>query len=107
MYAYKKGTFNASTETQGQGTDGIQFKNAIASASVKESLSGQVYTLAYLPEGEYELVFAGYSKNAQSGRVGFDALLKSETSVNGSVSSIVTVKANATLSISTSIKGLI
>jgi hypothetical protein len=107
VYAYKKGTFHAATETQGQGTDGIQFKNAISSSLVKESLSGQVYTLAYLPEGEYELVFAGYSKNPESGRVGFDALLKSETSVNGTVSSIVKVQANATISISTSIKGLI
>lgn len=107
VYAYKKGTFNASTETQGQGTDGIQFKNAVASAVVKESLSGNVYTLAYLPEGEYELVFAGYSKNAESGRVGFDALLKSETSINGSVSNIVKIQANATITISTSIKGLI
>lgn len=107
VYAYKKGTFNAATETQGQGTDGIQFKNAVASALVKESLSGRVYTLAYLPEGEYELVFAGYSKNAESGRVSFDALLKSETTVNGSVSSIIKVQANATISISTSIKGLI
>lgn len=107
VYAYKKGTFNGSAETQGQGTDGIQFKNAIASAVVKESLSGNVYTLAYLPEGEYELVFAGYSKNAESGKVGFDALLKSETSVNGSVSNVIKVQANATITISTSIKGLI
>jgi len=107
VYAYKKGTFNASTETQAQGTDAIQFKNAVASAVVKESLSGKVYTLAYLPEGEYELVFAGYSKNTESGRVGFDALLKSETSVNGSVSSIIRVQANATITLSTSIKGLI
>ncbi|HEY0653441.1 MAG TPA: DUF4382 domain-containing protein [Chryseosolibacter sp.] len=107
VYAYKKGTFNAATETQAQGTDAIQFKNAVASASVKESLSGKVYTLAYLPEGEYELVFAGYSKNPESGRVGFEALLKSETSVNGSVASVIRVQANATISISTSIKGLI
>lgn len=107
VYAYKKGTFNAATETQAQGTDGIQFKNAVASALVKESLTGRVYTLAYLPEGEYELVFAGYSKNQESGRVSFDALLKSETSVNGSVTSLVKVQANATIAISTSIKGLI
>jgi hypothetical protein len=107
VYAYKKGTFNAATETQAQGTDGIQFKNAVGSALIKESLSGQVYTLAYLPEGEYELVFAGYSKNSDSGRVAFEALLKSETNVNGSVSSIIKVQANATISISTSIKGLI
>jgi hypothetical protein len=107
VYAYKKGTFNAATETQAQGTDGIQFKNAVASALVKESITGQVYTLAYLPAGEYELVFAGYSKNPTSGRVNFEAVLKSETSVNGSVAGVIKVEANATVSISTSIKGLI
>jgi hypothetical protein len=107
VYAYKKGTFNASTETQAQGTDGIYFKNAVASAAVKESLTGKVYTVAFLPEGEYELHFAAYSKNTSTGRVSFDAMLQSETSVNGSVANIIVVKANASINISTSVKGVI
>jgi hypothetical protein len=107
VYAYKKGTFNASTETQPQGTDGIQFKNAVASAEVKSGLSGSFYTLAYLPEDEYELHFAAYSKNTTTGRMSFDAMLQSETSVNGSIADAIHVEAKATINISTSIKGVI
>ncbi len=107
VFAYKKGTFNASTETQAQGSDGIQFKNAVTSAEVKESLSGNVFTLSYLPEGDYELVFAAYSKNATSGRMSFEALLKSETNVDGAISNVFNVKANASINIAASIKGVI
>lgn len=107
VYAYKKGTFNASSETQAQGTDGIYFKNAVASTEVKESLTGKVYTLAFLQEGDYELHFAAYSKNASTGRVSFDAMLQSETSVDGSVANFFKVKAASTINISTSIKGII
>lgn len=107
VYAYKKGTFNASTETQPQGTDGIQFKNAISSGEVKSGVSGSYFTLAYLPEGEYELHFAAYSKNASTGRMSFDAMLQAETSVEGDVANVVRVKANATALISSSIKGII
>jgi hypothetical protein len=107
VYAYKKGPFNASTETQAQGTDGTHFKNAVASAEVKASLTGKVYTLAFLQEGDYELYFAAYSKNTSTGRVSFDAMLQSETSVDGTVASIIKVKAATSINISTSIKGVI
>lgn len=107
VYAYKKGSFNASAETQAQGTDGILFKNAVASAEVQATLTGQAYTLAFLPEGEYELHFAAYTKNPESGRASFEAMLQSETNVNGSIVSFVTVKASASVTSSTSIKGII
>lgn len=107
VYAYKKGTFNASTETQAQGTDGVYFKNAVASTEIKESLTGKVYTLAFLQEGEYELHFAAYSKNTTTGRVSFDAMLQSETNVDGAVANFFKVKAASTINISTSIKGII
>jgi hypothetical protein len=107
VYAYKKGSFNATTETQAQSADGIFFKNAVASAEVKESLTTKVYTLAFLPEGEYELHFAAYSKNNESGRSSFEALLQSETNINGSVSGFVKVQGSASITISTKIKGVI
>jgi hypothetical protein len=107
VYAYKKGTFNAATETQAQGTDGTYFKNAVASAEVKDGLTGKIYTLAFLQEGDYELYFAAYSKNTSTGRVSFDAMLQSETSVDGTVASIIRVKAATSINLSTSIKGII
>ena len=105
VYAYKKGTFNATTETQAQGEDQIMFKNAVASAQVRETLTGRAYTLAYLPEGEYELHFAAYKEDTTSGRVGFASMLKSESSANGSVGNIIRVQAGISLSISTTING--
>ena len=53
VYAYKKDTFNAATETEPQGSDNILFANASGSAEVKwNSLSGgDQYTLAFLEEG--------------------------------------------------------
>jgi hypothetical protein len=107
VYAYKKGTFNAAAETEAQGSDGIYFKNAVTSAEVKEGLTGNVFTVAFLPEGEYELHFAAYSKNAANGRMSFDAMLQSETSVNGTVANIIKVKAATSINISASIKGII
>ena len=107
VYAYKKGTFNASTETQAQSTDGIYFKNAVASAEVKETLTGKVFTVAFLQEGEYELHFAAYSNDSTNGRTSFDAMLQSETKVDGNVASIIKVKAATSVNISTSIKGII
>jgi hypothetical protein len=107
VYAYKKGTFHAAAETQAQGTDGIYFKNAVASATVKETLTGKVFTMAFLQDGEYELHFAAYSRNASTGRVSFDAMLRSQTSIDGSVISIIKVKAATSVNISTTIKGII
>ncbi|MFZ6013474.1 MAG: DUF4382 domain-containing protein [Bacteroidota bacterium] len=107
VYAYKKGTFNASVETQPQSVDNIYFKNAVTSAEVKASLTDHVYTLALLEEGEYELHFAVYSKDAATGKFMFEAMLQSETSVNGSVGSIVKITGGATINIATTIKGVI
>jgi hypothetical protein len=107
VYAYKKGTFNASTETQPQGEDGILFAKAVASAEAKETLSGSSYTLAFLEQGEYELHFVAYQKNTETGRFTFSSELDAETTVDGSVGNIIKVNAGASVSISARIKGLL
>lgn len=107
VYAYKKGTFSAATETQPQGTDQLLFKNAVASAEVKSGLTGKVFTLAFLEEGEYELHFAAYTRNPGTGKHNFEARLQSETRVDGSVGEFITIKGGATVSIATRIKGII
>jgi hypothetical protein len=107
VYVYKKGTFNASTETEAQGVDKIMFKNAVVSAEVKGSLTGQTYTLAFLPEGDYELHFVAYNKNSETGRYTYAARLQSETSVDGSIGNLIKVKAGAAVNISSTIKGVI
>lgn len=107
VYAYKKGTFNAATETQPQGVDKILFANARSSAEVKQSLSGSLYTLAFLEEGEYELHFAAYTRDTTTGRYNFEARLQSETDVNGSIGNLITVKSGITINVSSAIKGII
>jgi hypothetical protein len=39
------------------------------------------YSLNFLKEGEYELIFVGYSEEEQNGSISFDALLEAETTL--------------------------
>ena len=105
VFAYKKGTFNETVETQPQDDDNLLFANAVASTKVKSSLTGKTFVLALLEEGEYELYFAKYMEEGE-GEVRYNALLQSETSVNGTPSGWVVLKANLTTTISSNITGL-
>jgi len=107
VFAYRKGSFNAESETSAQTSDQIYFKNAIASAEVKQTITGNAYTLAYLPEGDYELHFVAFNRNTSTGRLQMSALLRSETSVDGSVSDYIKVRAGVTTTISASISGVV
>ena len=64
VYAYKAGTYTRNTETQGQGSSNIEFKNAVTSATV--NANGD-YTLSFLEEGSYEIYFASYTENSSTG----------------------------------------
>src|SRR5207253_2932088 len=55
VYAYKKGTFDANTETQPQTDDGIYFINAFASTTLEQAGSGSTYALYFLDAGDYEV----------------------------------------------------
>jgi hypothetical protein len=105
VYAYKKGTFNESTETAPQGDGQVFFANAVTSAEVKQGLTGKSFKLAMLESDEYELHFAAHKADA-NGRLGFQTMLTSETSVNGAVGNIIKVDAGATINVSTTIGGL-
>lgn len=107
VYAYKKGTFNATTETTPQGDDGLMFANAKSSAVVKQTITGNEFTLAFLEEGEYELHFVGYTHDINTGRYNFEARLQSETSVDGSAANLVTVKGGMTINVAATITGLL
>jgi len=107
VYAYKKGAFSASSETQPQGSDGILFANAIASAEVKSGLTARTYTLAFLEEGEYELHFVSYNRNDESGRLTYASRFECETNVNGSAGNVIQVKAGTSVNVSSTIKAII
>lgn len=99
VYAYKKGTFSAGTETEPQGENDLLFANAVASAEVKQGLAGRTFTLAFLEEGEYELYFAAHSQDT-SGQMRFEALLSSETKIDGSVTNLIKVQGGLTVNVS-------
>jgi len=105
VYAYKKGSFNAATETTPQGDDATLFKNAVSSATVETALSGNAYTLAYLDKGEYELHFARYDNESATNRYVFKTMLQSELKLNGSVVTVVNIQSNVDINVSTTITG--
>ena len=73
VYAYKKGTYDKNTETTGQGSSNIMFKNAETSAVVSSSGS---YDLSFLTEGEYELHFVGYEDSNNDGKMEAKGMLE-------------------------------
>lgn len=98
VYAYKKGSFNAEVETKGKGESGVTFANAVTSAEAK-GLSGS-YSLVFLKEGEYELVFASYK--TEGDRLYFNSLLEVESATGLnlgaiSVTSTINISANVTV----------
>ncbi|NKI26480.1 DUF4382 domain-containing protein [Arenibacter sp. 6A1] len=103
VYAYKKGTFNADAETKGKGKSGVTFANAVTSAEVK-GISGS-YSLDFLEEGEYELIFASYKEDEANG-FSFNSLLEVESAtglklglidVNSALKLTVNVKVTGTV----------
>lgn len=98
VYAYEKGKFNADAETKGSGASNVTFANAVTSSEVS-GLSGS-YNLSFLKEGEYELVFASYTK--ENNKFFFNSMLNAESSTGLnlgaiSVSSSIQVDANVTI----------
>jgi hypothetical protein len=99
VYAYKKGTFNRSTEMQGQGTSSIEFKNAVASSLVTGSGS---YQLHFLESGDYEVHFASYKDTNADGVFELNGTLvvvgaASLDFLNLTVAANATLTANATV----------
>jgi hypothetical protein len=98
VYAYEKETFDAEVETKGQGNSNVTFANAVTSSEVGGLNNG--YSLNFLAEGEYELVFASYNEEAD--RFTFNSLLEVE-SLTGldigalSVTSAIQLSANVTI----------
>lgn len=81
VYAYRKGEFNASTETEETGSNNVMFANAVTSAKVNEDGS---YTLAFLQEGDYEIHVASYEKNSNN-----ESEFKTMLIINSAISGIL------------------
>jgi len=95
IFAYKKGSFNAETETQGQGASQVLFANAETSAKVTSNGS---YKLAFLEEGDYEVHIASYEEDT-NGQVSFTGMVEASSSIGGLLLNNVGVEANSQVSL--------
>lgn len=102
VYAYKKGTYNAS-EKQPQGASGIKFKNAVSSAIVGE---GGNFTLAFLEAGDYELHFVGYDDANDDGKIEEKGMLVLDI-LGGLDLNSLRLDASATLQLDLTITGIL
>jgi hypothetical protein len=101
VYAYKKGTYAASEAQADAG--GVAFKNAVSSTLVKTEVLANTYTLAYVEEGEYNLIFVKFAKNQSTGQFAFSSVLNTETSINGTVNNVIKVNAGVDLNVTASL----
>ncbi|WP_337044441.1 DUF4382 domain-containing protein [Emticicia sp. 17c] len=102
VYVYKKGTFNQSTETQGQGTSQVQFKNAVTSTKVDANGN---FKAAFLEQGDYEVHCASYNKPS-GGLFGLIALLDLNSKNSIDLKSI-SVKSGADVNLAISVSTLL
>ncbi len=98
VYAYEKGTFDAEVQTQGQGESNVTFANAVTSSEA--SGLNNSYSLNFLTEGEYELVFVSYTEDGDT--FTFNSLLEAESTTGLklgaiNVTSALQISANVTI----------
>lgn len=98
VYAYVKGQFNRAQETSPTADE--QFDDAVTSAAVDAQGN---YKLAWLEEGQYELVFASYKDDGSNGTMDLQGTLNLSNilgidlkSVSVGVAATVTVDATVT-----------
>ncbi|WP_072763435.1 DUF4382 domain-containing protein [Arenibacter nanhaiticus] len=103
VYAYKKGTFNADVETKGKGESGVTFANAVTSAEVKKGITSS-YSLDFLEEGEYELIFASYKEEGNG--FSFNSLLEVE-SATGLKLGLIDVNSALNLTVNVKVTGAV
>ncbi len=94
VYAYEKGTFDSSEENapvEGR----TRYEGSINSAIVAEDGS---YTLAFMEEGEYEIIVASYTNQDNDAEMEFEGRMSSSLTVNGILFNTIKVQSSTTVS---------
>jgi len=95
VYAYLEGTFNQSEMSEP--ADGeSRFEGSVNSAVA--TTTGN-FTLAFMPEGDYELIVAEYKEETLSNETKFETATSVEVEIDGEVMSTFSVTASSTLSL--------
>lgn len=102
-YVYTKGSFDKNIELSQQGEGKILFKNAVSSS--KCTTKGD-FQLHFLNEGDYEIFFASYDKDAK-GNVSFKGLFSIGGLLNQLAGAEVKVNASTTSTLNISLSGLL
>lgn len=105
VYVYNKGEFNQSSETTPDG-NGMMFKNAKSSTTVKNGLT-DTYALYFLEEGEYEVAFAAYNKNASTNQFELNTMLDANLQIGGNAANSIALSSGSNISLTSTIVGLL
>lgn len=100
VFAYPKNEFNATTETQAQGSSNVLFANAVTSSKVKADGS---YQLSFLEEGDYEIHVVSYGQYSSEGKLNFKGLVTANSIISGLLMNNVSVEGNASVELNFSI----
>ena len=103
VYAYSKGTFNAATELQAQGSGEVRFARAVTSSSVEANGD---YHLAFLNEGDYEVYLVSFSSDS-NGRMQLEGVLNASSLAGGIILNNISVQSKTSVVVNISISGLI
>lgn len=103
VFIYKKGDFNASTESTGSGASNVMFAKAVTSAKVESDGS---YKLSFLEEGDYEVHLASYEKMGDN-HFTFKGFLNASSSIGGLLLNNVSVSANSQVKLDIEVLGLL
>ncbi|WP_421763230.1 DUF4382 domain-containing protein [Ekhidna sp.] len=93
VYAYNKGTFSASEEAE-PAEGSTRYEGSVNSAVVAEDGS---YTLAFMEEGDYEIIVASYSNTDNDEDLEFEGRVETDLIIDGSLLNTVSVSADATV----------
>lgn len=95
VYAYLEGSYNSAE--MGEPSSGqARFEGAVNSATANASGN---FTLAFMPEGEYELIVASYNEDEANDSFDFESATMVEVEINGSITSAFSVEARSTTNI--------
>lgn len=94
VYAYKEGTFSASEENE-PAEGSTRYEGSINSATVADDGS---YTLAFMEEGDYEVIVAKYSNQDEDEDLEFEGRVNAELIIDGSLFNTISVTSNTTVS---------
>lgn len=93
VYAYSKGSFSASEEAE-PAEGRTRYEGSINSAVVANDGS---YTLAFMEEGDYEIIVASYSNQDNDADLEFEGRVSSDLMINGSLFNTVSVTSNTSV----------